>query len=61
MAVEQRIPCSTEVESVFTFQPKIGELSSKIAQTLSDDFLTRQQKHIEKQKQLVSDHLAVNE
>lgn len=41
-------------ESVFTFHPKVSTASIKIVESLGTDFMSRQQKHIERQKEIVS-------
>lgn len=40
--------------STFTFQPQLNKNSRRLSQTLETDFMSRQQKHIEKQQKYVS-------
>ncbi len=50
-------------EDVFTFKPKLGDKSAKIAESLGTDFMSRQQQHLDKQKKNVSrscGHMALN-
>ena len=41
-------------KDTFTFKPKMSAVSAKIVGQLGSDFMSRQQKHLEKQKKLVS-------
>ena len=41
-------------QNAFTFKPKASPHSVKIAESLTTDFMTRQQQHLEKQRKLVS-------
>jgi len=40
--------------SEFTFHPRVSSASSRIVENSGMDFLTRQQRHVEKQKKLVT-------
>ena len=40
-------------DDVFTFSPKVSTKSAKIVESLGMDFMSRQQRHLEKQKQNV--------
>ena len=40
--------------NVFTFKPKVSKTSSKIAESLDSDFMSRQQQHLEKKRRNVS-------
>ena len=46
--------CGTNDEEIFTFKPKLGDKSAKIAENLGTNFMSRQQQHLDKQKRNVS-------
>jgi len=51
---EQDVSANVDEQNTFTFKPKASPHSLKIAETLTTDFMTRQQQHLDKQRKLVS-------
>ena len=57
-APEEDVSANTNERNAFTFKPKASPHSLKLAESLTTDFMTRQNQHLEKQKKLVSNIFA---